>query len=189
MSELVRGAAGTFLASMMLILAVFAMPLAAAKEEAPSSAGHWLEDYRALADTAPPACAPVRIPRLTPDDGQATAFPIGDLIPPDAAGPLVVYSQDTIAERLIVLAQGGDGCVYAGESGRLLPFAWRSVPSPLPNTSIPGQLGATPPVAIVTDMKVPLPWVRVIGLEAFTHLSAGLWVLLGVYGAFEQIAA
>ena len=181
MSGVPRALPSVVLASVLLMLAVLIQPPALANGEAPTSAGQWFEQYRALADTAPFGCPPVLIPKLSPADGQATAFPIGGHIPSGAAGPLVVYSQDTIAERVIVLAQGADGCVYAGESGRLLPFAWRSIPSPLPNTRIPGRLGATPPVAIVADIKVPLPWIRVAGLDAFTRLSAGLWVLLGSY--------
>jgi diguanylate cyclase (GGDEF)-like protein len=140
----------------------------------------WLARYRRQADGAPAGCPPAQIPNLS-SDTPAKAFPLSGLVPSAPGGPLVVYSQDTIAERLIVLAQGANGCVHTGESGRQLPFGARSIPSPLPNTRIPAQLGETPPVAILADTKVPLPWIRVTNVADFTLLSSLLWLLIGCY--------
>lgn len=145
---------------------------------APETPAQWLAHYADLADAAPAHCLPVRIPRL-PDGIPARAFPQEDL--PAAFGKRVIYTQDPIVEHFIVLAQGADGCVFAGESGRALPFGDRSLPSPLANTLIPAQLGPQPPVAIVADAKVSHPRIGIEDAGAFSHNAAQAWVWLGAF--------
>ena len=169
---------------LLLLIVAFSLGLPpqvlAGGAAASASPEHWLGLYRRLADEAPADCPPVVIGSLV-QGIPAKAFPLVDLLPESGAGGRVVYSEDTIAERLIVLAEDARGCIHAGDSGRLRPFAARSVASPFPNTLIPEALGATPPVAIVADSKAVLPWVRVMGVGDFGEFSARLWVLLGGY--------
>jgi diguanylate cyclase (GGDEF)-like protein len=102
--------------------------------------------------------------------------------PPRAdAGPLVATLKDPIAERFIVLSEDADGCVHVTESGRAVPFSWRSIPSPFPNAKLPRALGATPAIAIVVDHKSVRPWISVMSADRFQRLSERLWIVLGMF--------
>jgi diguanylate cyclase (GGDEF)-like protein len=145
---------------------------------APAAA--WLDHYRQLAATQPAHCPKVQIPRPPP------AVPSRAFLFPSLAGatqtePGIVHSRDPIVERLLVLAQGADGCIHAGAAGRLLPFSSRAAWSPLANARIPAELGETPPAAIVTDAKSIRPWMRYQPASAFRAEAAWHWTLLGGY--------
>lgn len=116
-----------------------------------------------------------------PSGVPASAFPLPALAGTRSAAPRIIYEQETITERLILLAQDADGCVHVSESGRLLPFAERALPSPFPNAQLPAALGPTAPVAIIADAKAIRPWVQVLSAADFADLSDRLWVGLGIY--------
>jgi diguanylate cyclase (GGDEF)-like protein len=122
----------------------------------------------------------VSLPTL-PDGIPAQAFVLSELTDSVHWQPLVVFSHDSITERLIVLSEDHAGCVYAGVSGRAVPYAARSIDSPLPNSLIPAELGSTPPVAIIADSKSIRPWVEVLPEAAFRAAAARTWVSLGAY--------
>ena len=160
----------------MLALLLTATPATAGEP----TAQQWLARYEALTRQAPATCVGVTIPQLPPAT-PARAFVFAQLAGSSAAEPGILYSKDPIAERFIVLAEDARGCVQADLSGRLVPFADRTVASPLPNGRIPAHLGPTPPVAIVADAKSIRPWVQVMPESEFRTLSARLWVGLGAY--------
>ena len=147
---------------------------------ASKSPAQWLETYRQRALLAPAECSPVAIPQLR-HGTPATALSLRAQA--EEVGPVgrVVYAEDTVLDRLIVLSQDDRGCVHVGESGRLLAFSARGIPSPLPNSEIPAELGTTPPVAILEDAKTLRPWIGLAQTKTFQDRSGVLWVLLGVY--------
>ena len=147
---------------------------------ASNSPAHWLETYRQRLRVTPADCAPVSIPSLR-QGVPSLAFSLAAAA--DNVGPVarIVYAEDTVGDRLIVLAEDDRGCIHVGESGRLLPFTARAILSPLPNSEIPAALGLTPPVAILEDAKTLRPWIGVLPVSAFQERSAWLWVLLGGY--------
>lgn len=152
----------------------FSLPAAASTGE------QWLTRYHALVERAPADCAPVEIPRI-PATMPSRAFPFPLLANSDAATAQVIYSRDTVAERLIVLAEDARGCVHAAQSGRAVAFDARSVHSVLPNTLLPTALGITPPVAIVADYKSIRPWVDAMPEPAFRNANHLAWAGLGAY--------
>lgn len=150
------------------------------KVPAASPASDWLKHYLSLAAKAPASCPPVTMPRL---DHRVPARVF--ILQPDAlqnaTGPLVATMRDSIVEQFIVLAEDANGCIHAGESGRAVPFDWRSVSSPFPNTRLPDQFGATPPIAIAADPRVIRPWIDVEPLHQFKQEGQRDWVLMGVF--------
>jgi hypothetical protein len=112
--------------------------------------------------------------------------PTGAFVFPRLAGtartePGIVYSRDSIIERLLVLAEDARGCVHAGLSGRMLPMDARAVVSPLANARIPAALGNTPPVAVIADAKSIRPWVEERLESEFRSIAAHQWTLVGAY--------
>lgn len=146
-------------------------------EKSPSD---WLETFDTLNRQSPAHCSRPELPRI-PHDTPSRAFVLEGLAAEVLDEPRAVYAQDPIAETLIVLALGADGCVHAGISGRNEPFDERSIPSIYPNTLIPGELGHQDPVAIIADAKSIRPWVYSMPASEFTRFSAGLWTWLGLY--------
>jgi diguanylate cyclase (GGDEF)-like protein len=146
----------------------------------PAAADGWLNRYRQLAERQPAGCASVTIP-AAPQDMRTGAFVFAALAGTRRAQPGIVYSQDSIVERLIVLAQRADGCISAAETGRALPLWTRTVTSPLANIRIPAALGDVPPVAVVADPKSVRPWVRYAPEADFRRTTALRWALLGGY--------
>jgi len=160
-----------------LLLAICVWPSIATAAFTPEQ---WLKLYGALAERAPAGCPPVALPSIPPAT-PSRAFPFPRLAKAQAATAQVIYSRDTVAERLIVLAEDARGCVYAGLSGRAVAFAARGIDALLPNTLIPAALGATPPVAIVADHKSIRPWVDVMPEPAFRDMAARSWIGFGAY--------
>ncbi|MCF7984723.1 MAG: EAL domain-containing protein [Thiohalocapsa sp.] len=161
-------------------IAVPAGEASAAGADLPRTPAQWLDHYRDLSRQAPAHCAPVAFPRL-PSATPAKAFAQTQFPGSTAETSLVVFSRDPLTERLIVLAQGADGCIHANVSGTLVPVAERAVTSPLPNSRIPGALGDTPPVAIVADSKSIRPWIGVVSEDEFLEMAARSWLWVGSY--------
>ncbi|WP_462322719.1 EAL domain-containing protein [Halochromatium sp.] len=175
--------AAALLAGMVLQLGASntsAHPEAVVNELPVGSAVTWLQHYQALAAEAPESCPPTTIPTLAPDV-PARAFELEPSAAQPGSGPLIAALRDPIAERFLVLAEDADGCVQVGESGRGVPFDWRSVSSPVPNSLLPVSLGATPAVAIVADPKMIRPWIEVLPLDQFARTSHRDWILLGMF--------
>ncbi len=145
-----------------------------------AAAAPWLARYRDLAAAQPARCSQVSIPAL-PAEVPSRAFVFRRLAGVSLPEPGVVYSRDSMVERLLVLAADAQGCVHRGLSGRLLPMGNRTVASPLANIGIPAALGDTPPVAIVADAKAVRPWVRYAPESRFRTTAAHQWTLLGAY--------
>ena len=157
-----------------------AAPAAAVNELPTDSASAWLQRYQALAAKAPESCPTTQVPRL--DEGvPARAFVLEPSTAQLGPGPFIATMRDPIAEHLIVLTEDAEGCVQVGESGRAVPFDWRSVSSPFPNSLLPDSFGATPAVAIVADPKMIRPWIEVLPLHQFARESHRDWVLLGMF--------
>lgn len=176
LTSALRGVHHSRLAAILLL--GITLPVSAAPPD--DSAEAWLQQYRALADEAPADCSPVMIPALD-GDAPARAFILTPNADRLASEPLIATIKDPIVERFIVLAEDQRGCIHAGESGRLIPFAQRSLSSPFPNTRLPATLGATSPVAIVSDHKSIRPWVELIPESQFHCLSERLWIALGMF--------
>jgi len=149
-------------------------------------AAPWVDRYQHLVASQPAHCAPVRIPAL-PAAGRSGAFVFPTLAGVTRPEAGIVYSRDSVVERLLVLAQDAQGCVHAGISGRLLPMGARSVTSPLANTRIPAALGATPPVAVVADTKAVRPWVHYAPESSFRTTTVRQWTLLGGYAGMLAV--
>jgi diguanylate cyclase (GGDEF)-like protein len=164
-------------AAIPLLLALCAWSSLTAAASTPEQ---WLKTYRALADQAAAACAPVALPSI-PAATPSRAFPFPRLAGTNKATATVIYSRDTVAERLIVLAEDARGCVHAGLSGRAVAFDARDITALLPNTLIPAALGPTPPVAIVADHKSIRPWVDAMSEPAFRDMTARTWIGFGAY--------
>ncbi len=165
--------------SALLMLCTFTVAAAPGVSPEP-----WLKRYRALIEQAPVDCPPTAIPAI-PAGIPSRAFPFEQpgvaLDPAGASEAQVIYSRDSVAERLIVLSADARGCVHTGLSGRAVAFDERSINSPLPNTLIPAALGLAPPVAIVADSKSIRPWVGILPESAFRNDSARAWIGLGAY--------
>lgn len=155
-------------------------PETAVNELPADSASAWLQEYQALAAKAPESCPSTSIPTLD-NDVPARAFVLEPSTAQPGSGPLIATLRDPIAERLIVLTEDADGCVHVSESGRAIPFDWRSVSSLFPNSLLPDSFGATPAVAIVADPKMIRPWIEVLPLHQFARESHRDWVLLGMF--------
>ncbi|NBC49591.1 MAG: EAL domain-containing protein [Gammaproteobacteria bacterium] len=154
-------------------------PGSPAAVRSPHSAHEWLGRFAALAAAAPAQCAAPRFPTV---DNHAPARTFMLSAPPDQqAEPLIATIKDPIVERFIVLTEDADGCIHSAESGRTVPFDWRSVLSPFPNAQLPQPLGATPSVAIVIDHKSVRPWIDILPRDRFQCLSERLWVALGMF--------
>ncbi|MCG6940396.1 MAG: EAL domain-containing protein [Thiohalocapsa sp.] len=178
------------LALVVVLIMVSAPPAASAHvaawaepalfQPAREAAAPWLTHYRELAATQPTDCAPTSIPALPP--GVRTgAFVFARLAGLTFPEPGIVYTRDSIVERLLVLAEDARGCVHAGLSGRALPMGERTVASPLANTRVPAALGDTPPVAVVADAKAVREWIEYAPESRFRTLSARQWTQLGAY--------
>ncbi len=155
-------------------------PETAVNELTSDATSAWLQHYQALAAKAPASCPPTGIPTLD-DAVPARAFVLEPSAAQSGAGPLIATMRDPIVERFIVLAEDADGCVQVGESGRAVPFDWRSVSSPFPNSLLPESFGATPAVGIVADPKMIRPWIEVLPRHQFARESHRDWVLLGMF--------
>lgn len=168
--------------SLFLLLLALVLPWAGALAASESGAtpGDWIERYRVLAEEAGSACPPAVIPAL-PAATPVEAFSLADLAGTATQQPRVILVRDPIAERVVFLAQGSDGCVHAGASGRLLPFDARSRPSPFPNLILPDALGPVPPVVIISDAKSIRPWIEVVDELALQRITARFWLTLGAY--------
>jgi|GEM_PF-2069634 len=150
------------------------------KTASPDSASAWLQRYATLAASAPRNCPPASIPKL--EQGiAARAFILEPSLSQLEMAPLVAVMKDAIAERFIVLAEDANGCIQVGQSGRSVPFAWRSVFSPFPNSLLPERLGATPAVGIIADPKVIRPWIELVPRPQFVLQSDHDWILLGLF--------
>lgn len=136
--------------------------------------------YRALAEQAPADCPEVAFPTIPPGALQSELVVDADALAA-AGSERIVFSEDALVERLLILSQDARGCVHLGESGRLLPLSARSVYSPLANSALPPELGPTPVLAVVIDTKTVLPWLGVMDRQAFGRLSSKLWTVGGVY--------
>jgi diguanylate cyclase (GGDEF)-like protein len=95
----------------------------------------------------------------------------------------VIYSEDLILQRLIVVAWGPDGCPSVKASGRDLPFQERSIPSLFPNLVLSGPT-ATGHEAIVLlqTSNTDRAWLKLASRASFQQLSARLWLIAGGYG-------
>lgn len=115
-----------------------------------NAAAQWINTYKALATAQPASCSSVSVPAL-PAGLNAAAFGLPAPASAPAPSERVIYTQDTIAERQVLFYRDAQGCVHAGESGRLLAFDQRAVMSPLANLALPASLGDTSAVAMVID--------------------------------------
>lgn len=164
-----------------ICLLAFLLCCSTASATSSRSAESWLTQYRTLIEQAPRDCPPAAIPAI-PSGLPTQAFAFEHLGTPESANhPLVIYSFDSIAERLLVLAEDARGCVHTGLSGRAVAFDARGINSPLPNTLLPAALGPTPPVAIVADSKFIRPLVGSMPESNFRSHAVRTWIGLGAY--------
>ncbi|MGB1109640.1 MAG: 7TM diverse intracellular signaling domain-containing protein, partial [Gammaproteobacteria bacterium] len=162
-----------------LITLIALLPQWVAAADSLRSPAQWLNHYGQAADaSSPQGCNSTRIPNLSPGK-PSEAF---ELAAPASHGEaLVVFSEDTISERVIVLATDRNGCVHAGEAGRALPFESRSIDSVLPNVRLPGDLNDSPIVVIIEDRKSVRPWLSITTESEFRATNTKLWTTLGAY--------
>jgi diguanylate cyclase (GGDEF)-like protein len=150
--------------------------------KASTAAARWLADLEGELSAAKAKCPAAAVPTLDPSlPSMAFRVPVSPARP-------VVYSKDSVVNRLVMIARDGRGCPWGAVTGRSLPFGERSLLSPLANLRLPLDAPAQEVTVVIQDGKTLRPWLRVAAVETFDRDSRRLWVLLGAYtGAFAVL--
>jgi diguanylate cyclase (GGDEF)-like protein len=91
----------------------------------------------------------------------------------------VIYTRDTVVNRLVMIARDGHGCWRTAFTGRAWPFNQRWVMSPFPNMHLPPGASPQEVTILLQDGKSIRPWLHSASEDDFEFNSYRLWVLIG----------
>ena len=141
-----------------------------------ADASEWLKTFEESTSKPRRGCAAVTWSGLDPGK-PARAFEFRWPAEEPRSFPLV-YLQDPISEKVVVIAQDRLGCLWIRESGRGFEFSHRAVPSPFPNVQLPALDSQATVTVLLQDAKTIRPWIFVSSVSEFQRGSTALWMFL-----------